>query len=1108
MKPYRIYCFGGLRFESDSAIITRFRTQKTASLLAYLALHRGPQPREILADLLWPGDEPTAARHSLRMALSSLRGQLESALQTVAQTREPLFEATRFAIGLRTGALWSDVAAFEAAIRNARRAPDLATRAQFYGEATQLYAGEFLPGFYDDWCLETAGRLELASAEAKQFLRDQTSPVDAATAPTPDSVDAANHPKRGSRFLQAAPSLATLLLFDGAPLPFLLKKRWKTNGAIPLGAANISAHVWRFSSASAASQSAFEVRADETQSAAPRRRRIAICTGELSRRDHSALLQRGLGLLESAHAGQSLCCEATALFERGRDGIACRELGVFHLPHARPGAAPERIFQIARADQNATEWAPPNAQPARGAWVPRPLAPFFGRQSELESLRERTKSERLVTLSGLGGMGKTRLALQFAAQWETERGAPFGGSVFWIALADVAAASGIATAICEALRLEANAAASDMERACAALQRAGATLLVLDNFEHLIEQGALQLEYLLERAPGAHCLVTSRQLLGARGETEFVLAPLPVAGLSAPDATLESLRGEPSVALFCDRARAVRPDFALTARNAQSVAALCRQLEGLPLAIELAAARAGNWSPAQIMEHLQRHQSANGDAPDFERLDFLHNATRTAPARHRTLRATLSWSFEQLDAAHQTLLRRLCVFRGGCTVEGAQQVCQAPDAARELEELRARSLLVRATDGDGETRYSMLETVRQFAFEIASARGEIALLRRNHARYFLSWAQNEAVAGVATDAAKRLQSWAHIRSHADNLRAALRHSQQDDPATALQLMLACQCFVGSHLSRLDLDVEAALAGIEARGQIVAPDVLAEAWSLAAIQAAHRGDFGAQSEFARRRLEQVLATKNAAPDAIGWAYFHWGSALHRHNETAQARAALEQSLHFFADLPTPHCHQCRGWTGIELGNNAFDGGDLEAAARDFEACQRAFSQSGDRDGEASALAQLADVWFHANQHERAARLWEQVNAIERELADEREHEWRRHQEGKLAVARGELERGHALLLRALRSFRGDGQKLGMLRSLLALSVYWAQRGQPQRVRRLLRAEARERERLGWAPDASWEPLRQQLWERARGREVDDSEFESLELIVDEELRETL
>lgn len=189
----------------------------------------------------------------------------------------------------------------------------------------------------------------------------------------------------------------------------------------------------------------------------------------------------------------------------------------------------------------------------------------------------------------------------------------------------------------------------------------------------------------------------------------------------------------------------------------------------------------------------------------------------------------------------------------------------------------------------------------------------------------------------------------------------------------------------------------------------------------------------------------------------------------------------------------------------MGNTAFDAGDLGTAAADFEQCDLAFERSGDRDGQASARAQLADVCFHSGDHERAAQLWPQVAAIMAELGDEREHEWRLHGRGKHAVAVGELERGHELLLRALRAFGSDGQKLGMLRSLLALSQLWLRRGQPTRARLLLQVESAERKKLGWPVDGCWEPLRQQLWHSARA-DNDDDDWPNLMSVVEAELGE--
>ena len=1086
MKPYRIFLLGGLRFQNEQRTITRFRTQKTATLLAYLALHRGAQPREVLADLLWSDDAPDAARHSLRMALSSLRGQLETTNQP------PLFETTRFSIGLRTDAVSTDVSDFDEAIQSARRAASAEQRAHFYGVAVELAGGAFLPGFYDEWCLEAAARLEIALDEARQFLAQWR-----AATPQP-TVRAALPQKRQIAPSASATKIATLLLCDGAAPSSAIKQKLKIGGGIGWPTNDDWRHAWQFSSASAALEGATWLREGT--------RRLALCTGEISAQNPDRLWTRARGLLESAAPGQTVCCEATALLERERADVKCRDLGVFHLPGAPTSAPPERIFQIKwvadaqGADETADaarEFAPLQARAARGARVPRPLDRFFGRETELATLRAHLQNHRLVTLTGAGGAGKTRLALQLAANCEIERAAPFYGAVYWVALADVPDASGIAAALCDALHLELDGGAtSPFDAATASLHTAPATLLVFDNFEHLAQEGATLVEQLLERAPAARALITSRRLLDVRGEIAYTLAPLGAPTSDSP--SLQELQWEPSVQLFCDRARWARPDFALTARNAATVAALCRQLEGIPLALELAAARVGQMSPTRILARLQTRVA--GETSDFERLDWLRNTARTSPARHRTLRAALRWSVDELTPARRQLLARLSVFRGGCAAQDAEHICQMPDAGEQLEALRARSLLVRNHDDENNARYSMLETVRQYAHELAQERDEIEDLQRRHTHYFLSWAQTEAPAAVAPDARARLQSWGRVRTQADNLRAALRWSKAREPLTALQLILACNNFSGAHLSRDELDIAAVLRAIQT--QLIAPNVLAEAFNLAAVQAAHHGDIAAQNEFALRHLDLIRESPDASPNELGWAYFHWGSARRRSGHTSLARAALQQSLELFAQLEAPRCHQCHGWTLIEMGDTAFDAGDLPLAAADFERCDLAFTNSGDRDGQASARAQLADVCFHAGDHARATQLWAQVAAIMHELGDEREHEWRRHQEGKHAVAVGDLERGHALLLRALRAFRSDGQKLGMLRSLLALSQFWLARGNSARARQLLQAEAAERKNLGWPVDAGWEPLRQQLWQHARADERDDSP--TLLQIVEDEL----
>lgn len=841
-------------------------------MLAYLALHPGPHPREVLADLIWPDDAPNDARHSLRTALSSLRNQLENSEQPL------LFETTRFALGLRADAFETDVAAFEEAMKNARHASCTSERAHHYTTAIELATAPFLPGFYDDWCVEAATRIEVALDEAQGFLQNANAREFSPQQRAPQSPVKIALKSQDSH-------LATLLACDGAQTTRAQTGQIKEVGGTHFPLSDAAFHAWYFANPHAALQCALILKDAE--------RRSAICTGEMSPQSQNGLWQRARGLLESANAGQTICCEATALFEREHEGTECRDLGVFHLPGARPGAAPERVFQLSPAAATAPEFAPLRARAASGASVPRPLDGFFGRSDDLAELRMGIARDRLTTLLGAGGAGKTRLALQLAASLEIERVTPFYGAVFWVALADVPDARGIAPALRHALHLERPAHASALDVAIAALNLAPATLLVIDNFEHLVEGGAALIEEILQRAPGAHVLVTSRRLLGVRGEIECEIAPLQVPADTV--ISLEQLREEASVQLFCDRARGVRPDFALTLRNAGTVAALCRQLEGIPLAIELAAARVGQMAPARILEHLQARAQENEDEPAFANLDFLSNPARNVTARHRTLRTALSWSVSELTPARQKLLARLCVFRGGCTAQSAAQVCQAHDAAHQLEQLRERSLLVRTYQED-EPRYSMLETVRQYAQELAQQRGEIEDLRRRHAHYFLSWTRAESLSAVAPDARARMQSWQRMRTNADNLRAALRWSRQHEPATALRLILACHDFSGAHLSRDELDIAAPLKTVES--QNIEREVWAEALKLAAVQAAHHGDIVGQNEFALRHLEFIRDEPDVSAQALGWAYFHWGSARHRSGHTTIARAALQQSLELF------------------------------------------------------------------------------------------------------------------------------------------------------------------------------------------------------------------
>ena len=374
-----------------------------------------------------------------------------------------------------------------------------------------------------------------------------------------------------------------------------------------------------------------------------------------------------------------------------------------------------------RVDEAARGTAAGSDGPFRS--LPTYVSAFFGREREMTLVQEALATARLVTLSGFGGCGKTRLAIEVA------RTASGIDTIAFVPLAECTDATQIVERIRAALQMD-TTQDNALAQLCAFLVDRE-VLLVLDNFEQLVERdGSTRVVELLERLPRLHCLVTSRRALDVAGEREIALDPLT---LPQPAMSVAEAAGTPSVALFVDRARGARPDFALTERNRAPLIRLAAALEGLPLAIEIAASRIRAFSPEEMCDALaQRFVLLSRRGQRGARL-----------GRHASLHATVEWSWHLLEPSRQRFFAALSVFRGGWTAMAVAAICQTPDAAHQLEELVADSLLRVDRDYDGATRFSMLETIREFAAERVGE--DAAGLRSRHRGHYLDVARQATV---------------------------------------------------------------------------------------------------------------------------------------------------------------------------------------------------------------------------------------------------------------------------------------------------------------------------------------------------------------------------
>jgi predicted ATPase len=480
---------------------------------------------------------------------------------------------------------------------------------------------------------------------------------------------------------------------------------------------------------------------------------MGLHTGEARARgsdriDH-APINRCARVKAAGHGGQVLVTKTTRdLAGRLDGGFGLKRLGEFRL---RDLAEPELIYQLTHADL--PEDFPPLATIHSGN-LPLPVSSFIGRTRELEQTEAALDEARVVTLTGPGGVGKTRLALQAAGQVSPR----FGDGGWLCELAPIRDPAGVDDAVAAVFSLAARAGQSIRE-ALVELLRSKQLLLVLDNCEHLLEAAAALAADLQRSCERLEILATSREGLGIDGEH---LVPVPSLELPGDGADLAAVTEAEAVRLFAERAAAVKPGFAVTAANAAAVAAVVRRLDGIALAIELAAARVPAMTVSELARRLERSFAVLAAGP------------RGAVKHHQTLRATIDWSFQLLTAPEQALLTRLAVFAGGATLEAAEAVCSGegidPDEVLDLvASLVARSLVV-AEDQRPGTRYRLLETIRQYGEERLNEAGEAERWRARHAGYYANLLRQ--VRGHAHDPEDEVFWAVLVSADQDNLLAA------------------------------------------------------------------------------------------------------------------------------------------------------------------------------------------------------------------------------------------------------------------------------------------------------------------------------------------------
>ena len=738
----------------------------------------------------------------------------------------------------------------------------------------------------------------------------------------------------------------------------------------------------------------------------PVRVRMGVHTGEgtLGGDDYVGIdVHRAARIADAANGGQVILSDATrGLVQHALPaGTSLRDLGVHQL---RGIEDPERLHDLV-IEGLAADFPPPRTPDARPSNLPPQLTSFVGREEQIVEVERLLDHTRLLTLTGPGGSGKSRLALRVAAELLTRYQ---DGSCF-VDLSPVTDPALVPAAVANALGIPEAANRPILEEVKDHL-RHRELLQVVDNFEQVAEAGPV-IEELLTAAPKLRTMVTSRVVLSLRGEQEYAVPPLDVPDPERLPPDLSTLSAVEAVRLFSERARAASPRFTLTEQNAPAVAEITARLDGLPLAIELAATRTKVLTPEEMLARLKR------------RLSILTSGSPSLPKRQRTLRATIAWSYDLLDPVERRLFARLSVFTGGWTFESAEAVCDPEglglDALDGLTSLVDKSLIRRTEPAGHPSRFSMLETIREFGQEQLAANGDLELVLRRHAEHFL---------GLAVEAEPHLTAEGQAawldrcdQEHA-NVRAALRWA-----------------------------IEMGEAG---RAQAAA-GALWRFWQ----QRGHLAE-------GRRWLEEILAMPSGqAPTAARAKALAAAGGIAWWSDRGASHAFYDEALAIERELGDP------ARLAEALYNDAFAVAaehDLTSAARLLDESLDLFRRVGDQPGVAKVLVMQVIPDAMAGAWDRVATRIEEVVAIWRRLGDRLnlafDLVWLAFAYGRA----GRREDARSTALEALELFREVDDATGIALAFLDLAFLLTWEGRHEDAIRLAGASESHRERAGGGP----------------------------------------